>query len=151
MWHQWFNRKFTKLREYFSCTKKTKITTLFNNSSPLAPFRRVSTEHKQRLLYCVSSSTRIRCFHSDHSVNNVSAFFCFLCAQKIFSYLHKLRMNHWCHMDYFNDLLATFLDLDRGRILAVYAGSENTQNSSKIMNLCSEDEGLTGLERHEGE
>ncbi len=44
-------------------------------------------------------------------------------------------------MDYFNDLLATFLDLDRSRILAVYAGSENTQNSSKIINLCSEDEG----------
>ncbi len=31
MWNQWFNRNFMKLREYFLCTKKTKIMTLFNN------------------------------------------------------------------------------------------------------------------------
>ncbi len=43
-------------------------------------------------------------------------------------------------MDYFNDVLATFLDLDRGNILAVYGGSESSQNSSKYLDLCSEDE-----------
>ncbi len=32
MWHQWFNRNFTKLRKYFLYAKKTKIMTLFNNS-----------------------------------------------------------------------------------------------------------------------
>ncbi len=37
MWHQWFNRNFTKQREYFLCTKKTKITTLFNNYLPPRP------------------------------------------------------------------------------------------------------------------
>ncbi len=37
MWHQGFNRNFTKLREYVLCAKKTKITTLFNNSSPPHP------------------------------------------------------------------------------------------------------------------
>ncbi len=26
----------------------------------------------------------------------------------------KLRLNHWCHMDYFNDVLTTFLGLERG-------------------------------------
>ncbi len=60
MWHQWFNRNFTKLREYFFCAKKTKITTLFNNSSPpchpigLAPFWRVS--HVNNICCSVSAA-----------------------------------------------------------------------------------------------
>ncbi len=33
MRHQWFSRNFTKLREYFLCVKKTKITTLFVSSA----------------------------------------------------------------------------------------------------------------------
>ncbi len=37
MWHQWFNCNFTNLREYFLCAKKTKIITLFNNSSMCHP------------------------------------------------------------------------------------------------------------------
>ncbi len=28
MWYQWFNRNFTKLREYFLFAKKTKITNI---------------------------------------------------------------------------------------------------------------------------
>ncbi len=36
----------------------------------------------------------------------------------------KLQLNHWCHMDYFNDVLTTFLRRDRGRILAVYGRSD---------------------------
>ncbi len=60
MCHQGFNRNLTKLREYFLYTKKTKIMTLFNNSSPprhpIAPFWRVSTERKQCMLFCVSRS-----------------------------------------------------------------------------------------------
>ncbi len=41
-------------------------------------------------------------------------------------------LNRWCHMDYFTDVLAMFLDLDRVRTLAVYAGSESSRISSKI-------------------
>ncbi len=37
MWRQWTNCNFTKLREYFLSARKTKITTLFNNSSPPHP------------------------------------------------------------------------------------------------------------------
>ncbi len=33
----------------------------------------------------------------------ISRYFCFLCAQKVASRsFRKLRLNHWCHMDYFN-------------------------------------------------
>ncbi len=59
----------------------------------------------------------------------------------------KLRLNHRCHMDYFNDVLTTFLGLERGSYVAVHAGSESSRISSNI--TCSE--GLTGLERHAGE
>ncbi len=46
MWHQWFNRYFTNLQECFLCVKKTKITTLFNDSSPPPP--------SYRCPYCLS-------------------------------------------------------------------------------------------------
>ncbi len=43
-------------------------------------------------------------------------------------------------MDYFNDLLATFLDIDRGSILAVYGRVRKLKMNEDLM----------GLERHEG-
>ncbi len=42
--------------------------------------------------------------------------------------------------DYFNDLLATFLDIDRGSILAVYGRVRKLKMNEDLM----------GLERHEG-
>ncbi len=32
----------------------------------------------------------------------------------------KLQLNPWCHMDYFNDVLTTFLGLERVSCIAVY-------------------------------
>ncbi len=54
-------------------------------------------------------------------------------------------------MDYFINVLATFLDLDRVRILAVYGGSEFSEFIKNIL-ICvpKMNEGLTGLEQHEG-
>ncbi len=55
----------------------------------------------------------------------------------------KLQLNHWCHMDYFNDVLTTFLGLTCGSYIAVYAGSESSRfqyQYQKYLNLCSEDE-----------
>ncbi len=85
MRHQWVNRNFTKLRKYFLCAMKTKITTLFNN--------------------------------------------------------------------YLNNLLATFLSLDRIRILAVYGRVRELSDCIKNILICvpKMNEGLTGLEHHEGE
>ncbi len=58
-----------------------------------------------------------------------------------------------CHMDFVTDVLATFLCVDCGNIIAVYIGSESSQNSSKNILICvlKMNEGLTSLERHEGE
>ncbi len=44
----------------------------------------------------------------------------------------KLQLNPWCQIDYFTDLLAMFLDIDRDNYIAVYGVSESSQNSLKI-------------------
>ncbi len=56
-------------------------------------------------------------------------------------------------MDYFNDLFAMFLSLDRVRILAVYGKIRELSECIKNILICvlKMNEGLTGLERHEGE
>ncbi len=53
----------------------------------------------------------------------------------------KLRLNHWCHMNYFNDDLTNFLGLECSSYIAVYAESESSWISfKKDLNFCSEDE-----------
>ncbi len=56
-------------------------------------------------------------------------------------------------MDYFNDVLVTFLSLDRVRILAVYKRVRELSDLIKHILTCvlKMNGGLTGLERHEGE
>ncbi len=55
-------------------------------------------------------------------------------------------------MDYFNDVLTTFLSLEYGSCVAVYGGPENSDFQKNIL-ICvlKMNKGLTGLERHEGE
>ncbi len=50
----------------------------------------------------------------------INSLFLFSLRTKYSRYFVKLRLNHWCHMDYFTDVLATVLVLDHVRILAVY-------------------------------
>ncbi len=53
----------------------------------------------------------------------------------------KLRLNPWCHMDYFNDVLTTFVGLKCVSSLAVYMeGQKALGFHQKYLNLCSEDE-----------
>ncbi len=56
-------------------------------------------------------------------------------------------------MDYFNNLLATFLDLDRVRILAVYGRVRELTGCINNIFICvpKMNGGFTDLERHEGE
>ncbi len=55
-------------------------------------------------------------------------------------------------MDYFNDVLAMFLCVDRGNILAVYGRVRELSDFIKNILICvlKMNEGLTGLERHVG-
>ncbi len=52
-------------------------------------------------------------------------------------------------MDYFTDVRATVLGLDRGSSLAVCEGSESSQIQQKYLHLMNKD--LTRLERYKGE
>ncbi len=56
-------------------------------------------------------------------------------------------------MDYFNNILTIFLCLDRGRTLAVYEKVRELLDFIKNILICFQkmNEGLTGLEWHEGE
>ncbi len=64
--------------------------------------------------------------------------FVFFAYEKYSRCFVKLRLNPWCHMDNFTDLLDTFLYLDRVRTLAVYGESESFLKA--FLNLCSKDE-----------
>ncbi len=67
-------------------------------------------------------------------------------------YKIKIKPLSLCHMDYFNDVLTTFLGLEHGSYIAVYAGSESSHISYFIL-ICilKMNKGLTGLEQHEVE
>ncbi len=56
-------------------------------------------------------------------------------------------------MDYFNDLLATFLGLDCVRIFAVYGRARKLSEFIQNILICvpKMNGGLTGFEWHEGE
>ncbi len=56
-------------------------------------------------------------------------------------------------MDYFTDLLATFLDLDRVNYIAVYGRVRELSECIKHILICvlKMNGGLMGLERHERE
>ncbi len=63
---------------------------------------------------------------------NKVVIFVFFAHKKYSCRFIKLQLNHWCHMDYFDDVLTMFMDLDHVRILASMSGSKSSWNSSKI-------------------
>ncbi len=58
-----------------------------------------------------------------------------------------------CHVDYFIDLLATFLDVDRVNYIAVYGRVRELSECIKNIFICvlKMNRGHTGLEEHESE
>ncbi len=109
MWHQWFNHIFMKLREYFLWAEKTKIT-LFNNLS--------SPRHPGVILESIT--THMRALIWKWLINYL-----------VFSvHFVKLQLNHWCHMDHFNDVLSFCALIVVVPLLS--AGSESSRISSKI-------------------
>ncbi len=64
-------------------------------------------------------------------LSNEVIIFVFFVHKKYSQRCLTLWLNHWCHMDYFNDVL-TFLGFERVSCVAFYAGSESSQISSNI-------------------
>ncbi len=168
MWHQWFNHNFTKLWEYFLCANQ------YKNNDFILQFVS-STSTYSAILESITCVNNICCSVSAAPYTDT---FCvlmryypkwhfrvtqrrrmvnvlFFLAHKIYSRnFVKLHLNHWCHMDYFNDtMLAMFLSLNRVRILAVYGRVRELSGMHTNILICflKMKEGLTGLGRYEGE
>ncbi len=65
----------------------------------------------------------------------------------------KLQLSTWCHMNYYTDVLAMFLDLDRVMTIAVYGRVRELSDLIKNIIICvpKMNKCLTGLELCEGE
>ncbi len=63
----------------------------------------------------------------------------------------KLQLNHWCHMHYFNNVF-TFLDLGTFKLHCCLCRVRKLSDFVKniLIFVLKMNEGLTGLERHEG-
>ncbi len=64
----------------------------------------------------------------------------------------KLRLNPWCYMDCFTDLLAMFPDMGTFQLCCCLWRIWKLSDSNKNILICVPTiSGLTGLERHQGE
>ncbi len=94
----------------------------------------------ERRLLCQQHHTHASCYSPERVVKtdeekkllNKVVILVYFAHKKYSRSFIKLRLNHWCHMNYFNDVLTPFLGLERGSCIAVYAESESSQISSKI-------------------
>ncbi len=164
MWHQWFNRDVMKLRKYFLCAKKAKIMNLFMRVPQRMRMHSYACEqvtvHACFTLECWLLRQKHHMYASWYSCEwqrtdaekkksfNIVVILVFF-EHKTYSHSFiKLRLNHWCHMDYFNNVFITFLGLECGSWVAQKA----LGFYQKYLNLCSNDEWSSyGLERHEDE
>ncbi len=110
MWHRWFNLNFMKLWEYFLCTKKTKITNLFNN-------------------FCHMS-----CYCREHASNSGTEEKKLL--NKFVIFVHK---NQWSH-GLLTISLLSFWALNVSVLLLSIVDQKALRFHQKYLNLCSEDE-----------
>ncbi len=122
MSHQEFNRNFTKLREYFLCAKKTKITiysTILLPELLSSSILESTPEHNQRCLH--SASTRF--------ILNIDADYVLGYSPKWGKMSHGLFYQSPC-----------YVYIDRSNIIAVYGRvRELSDFIKKYLNLFSED------------
>ncbi len=161
MWHQGFNRNFTKI--LFVCNSSPQVTVFRNfgdyptTYSALFAFSRQRThaECKQRWFNfwdTLQNGGRRWIGEKSCWINRV--IIVFFVYKKYSRCFVKLRLNPWCHMDYFTDVLATFLCVDSGNILSVYIWRvRELSDSIKNILICvpKMNDGFTVLEQHEGE
>ncbi len=104
--------------------------------------RKTQTTPTTMLAHASAHASRmcVEVWHGREELLNEVIIFVFFAHKKYSRSFLKLRLNHWCHMDYFNDVLTTFLGVEHGSCIAAYAGSENSDFIKNFLHLCSEDE-----------
>ena len=86
--------------------------------------------------------------------SGIKSLFLFVFAHKKYSRrLIYLRLSHWSHMDYINDLFNNFSGPASFGHIAAYGGVRHGSDFIKNILICvpKMNEGLTRLEQHEGE
>ncbi len=158
MWHQWFILNFMKLWEYFLCVKKIFSAVSVcdarsrenHNGYESLPLLRNKSQHIWVLHLstgsCISSIASMLCGTLVNVWRRLTwkrrncwievVIFVFFAHKKYSHSFIELRLNHWCHMDYFNDVL-TFWALNMS--VAVEA-QKALGFHHKYLNLYSEDE-----------
>ncbi len=162
---QRFKPNFMKLQEYFLCKKKTKIMTLLwlfllslDSPPSLLRVRRCmcvhSSAHTQGVM-CSMSECQLLCQqHHTHALNNASRWFLwgeeikslFLFSLTTKSILIALQKNTVVPLHYFNDVPKFLSGPCLGSVRKLSDLIKNILICVLMMN-----EGLTGLEWHEGE
>ncbi len=141
MWHQWLNFKFAKLREYFFCAKKTKITIYLTILLPWLTSSAILESTQERNLrnqccFMLRVKHAYALWYSPKWRKTVTRgrHFLFSFAHKKYSRsFAKLKLNHWCDMDCFTD--CPYYVSGSGNItvaLLFMRGSESSQIPSKI-------------------
>ncbi len=77
----------------------------------------------------------------------------FVCKEKKNALFNNFSsVSFWCHMDYFNYVLTTFLGLDSGSFVAHLCRVRKLCDLIKNIQICvpKMNKGRMGLERHEG-
>ncbi len=111
-----------------------------NNINSISTYGATNTEQHMSFTYVILQNGAIGWRRGDELLNKV-IIFVFFAHKKYFHGFVKLRLDHWCHMDYFNNFLFMLMDLDRVRVLAVNGRlRELSEFIKKYLNLCSEDE-----------
>ncbi len=97
--HQWFNRNVMEMQEYFLYAKKIKITTLFDNLSPLRQRSPVLENIHWRQAACAlvwqpHPADTFSMLWFERKLCNLVArrYFYFLCIQQVFSSLHNIQI-----------------------------------------------------------
>ncbi len=96
--------------------------------------------HEVEVSVCVYSlhnggAPQYKGWGGEESLNKV-IIFVFFAHKKYSRSFIKLQLNPWCHMEYFTDVLATLLDLDRGSNLAVYGRVRELSDVFKSILIC---------------
>ncbi len=89
------------------------------------------------MLVVLLTQNSMRCLRSDQSSVIIFVFFAH---KKYFRSFEKLRLNPWCHMDYFNISLLCFWALIVVVPLVSMKGQKALRFLQKYLNVCSEDE-----------
>ncbi len=114
MWHQRFNLLILWSHEYTFCAQRN--VSWYSHECTL----KTDTEEKKLL--------------------NEVIIFVFFANKKYSSSFITLRLNHWCHMDYYNDVLIPFWALNVSVVLLSMQGQKALGFHQKYLILCSEDE-----------